>query len=286
MPRPGDRFFNKDYATTLRAIQKGGADAFYRGDIAKKIAADMEENGGILTFADLAQYRAIERAPVMGSYRGHTLYAGGPPVSTGIQLFESLHVLENYQPKAGARASTDADYLHYLVESWKVRDQLRRVADPERWPVDFEEHLTQGAREEAVREDRSEEGVALRAQPPDDQPTTPTAPTPRIGTGTTSFAVADAEGNMIAVTQTLGDVGRHVLRVEGSRLPLQQSPAIEPPHRRRLRQPGAVDALEHRGGADAGVREDRRQVKKCRGWRSGAPATRGFRCRSTTSSPA
>ena len=116
VPRPGDRFFNKDYATTLRAIQKGGADAFYKGEIAKKIAADMEENGGILTYADLAQYRAIERAPVAGHYRGHTLYAGGPPLSTGIQLFESLHVLENYQPKPGARASTDPDYLHYLIE--------------------------------------------------------------------------------------------------------------------------------------------------------------------------
>jgi gamma-glutamyltranspeptidase len=207
VPRPGDRFFNKDYANTLRAIQKGGADAFYRGDIAKKIAADMEENGGILTFADMAQYRAIERAPVMGSYRGHTLYAGGPPLSTGIQLFESLHVLENYQPRAGARASTDADYLHYLVESWKVRDQLRRIADPERWPVDFEEHLTKEHAKKLFAKIDPKKASRYERTPPDDQPTTPTAPAPRIGTGTTSFAVADAEGNMIAVTQTLSTWG-------------------------------------------------------------------------------
>ena len=207
VPRPGDRFFNKDYANTLRAIQKGGADAFYRGDIAKKIAADMEENGGILTFADMAQYRAIERTPVMGSYRGHTLYAGGPPLSTGIQLFESLHVLEHYQPKAGARASTDADYLHYLVESWKVRDPLRRIADPERWPVDFEEHLTKEHAKKLFAKIDSKKASRYERTPPDDQPATPTAPTPRIGTGTTSFAVADAEGNMIAVTQTLSTWG-------------------------------------------------------------------------------
>ena len=207
VPRPGDRFFNKDYANTLRAIQKGGADAFYRGEIAKKIAADMEENGGILTFADMAQYRAIERIPVTGSYRGHTLYAGGPPLSTGIQLFESLHVLENYQPKAGARASTDADYLHYLVESWKVRDPLRRVADPERWPVDFEEHLTIEHAKKLFAKIDPNTASRYERTPPDDQPTTPTAPAPRIGTGTTSFAVADAEGNMIAVTQTLSTWG-------------------------------------------------------------------------------
>lgn len=206
VPRPGDRFFNKDYAATLRAIQKGGADAFYRGEIAKKIAADMAENGGIITFADMAQYRAIERTPVMGSYRGHTLYAGGPPLSTGVQLFESLHVLENYQPKAGARASSDADYLHYLVESWKVRDPVRRIADPERWPVDFEEHLTrEHAKKLFAKIDPKK--ASRYERPPPDEPAAPAAPTPRIGTGTTSFAVADADGNMIAVTQTLSTWG-------------------------------------------------------------------------------
>ncbi|HUQ86757.1 MAG TPA: gamma-glutamyltransferase [Vicinamibacterales bacterium] len=207
VPRPGDRFFNKDYATTLRAIQKGGADAFYKGEIAKKIAADMQENGGILTFADLAQYRAIERAPVAGHYRGHTLYAGGPPLSTGIQLFESLHVLENYQPKTGARASTDPDYLHYLIEAWKVRDPLRRVADPERWPVEFEEHLTDEHAKKLFAKIDPKNASRYERTPPDDAPVTPTAPTPRISTGTTSFAVADAEGNMIAVTQTLSTWG-------------------------------------------------------------------------------
>lgn len=207
VPKPGERFFNKDYANTLRAIQKGGADAFYRGEIAKKIAADMDVNGGILTYADLAQYRAIERVPVVGKYRGHTLYAGGPPLSTGIQLFESLHVLEHYQPKPGARASTDPDYLHYLVESWKVRDRLRRVADPGRWPVEFEEHLTAEHAQKLFEKIDAKTASRFERQPPDEAPATPTAPTPRIGTGTTSFAVADAEGNMIAVTQTLSTWG-------------------------------------------------------------------------------
>ena len=207
VPKPGDRFFNKDYAATLRSIQKGGADAFYRGDIAKKIAADMEENGGIISFADLAQYRAIERAPVTASYRGHTLYAGGPPLSTGVQLFESLQVLENFQPRAGARASTDADYLHYLIESWKVRDPLRRIADPERWPVEYEEHLTKEHAKKLFAKIDAKKASRYERTPPDDPPATTTAPTPRIGTGTTSFAVADAEGNMIAVTQTLSTWG-------------------------------------------------------------------------------
>jgi gamma-glutamyltranspeptidase len=210
VPQPGDRFFNKDYANTLRAIQKGGADAFYRGAIARQIAADMEENGGLLTYADLAQYRAMERAPVSGTYRGHTLYAGGPPVSTGIQLFESLHVLEHYRPRPGARATLDADYLHYLIEAWKVRDPLRRVADPERWPVDYAEHLTPAHAKALFDKIDASKASRLQRQPPEDRtdgPPTPPTVTPRISTGTTSFAVADAEGNMIAVTQTLSTWG-------------------------------------------------------------------------------
>ena len=209
VPRPGDRFFNKDYATTLRAIQHGGADAFYRGEIARTIAADMEENGGILTYADLAQYRAIEREAVAGQYRGHTLYAGGPPVSTGIQLFESLHVLEQYKPKPGTRLVTDADYFHYLIESWKVRDPLRRVADPERWPVEFADHLTMEHARTLFQKIDPVKASRYERQAEDGQNGTPGAPTvtPRISTGTTSFAVADADGNMIAVTQTLSTWG-------------------------------------------------------------------------------
>ncbi len=204
VPRPGERFVNKDYAATLRAIAVDGAETFYRGDLARKIAEDMEQNGGVLTFEDLAQYRAIEREPVRGQYRGHTLYAGGPPVSTGIQMFESLQILEHYQPRPGARATMDADYFHHLIEAWKVRDPIRRVADPERWPVDFAEHLTlEHARTRFLKIDPRRASRYERV-PPD---TEPFMPLTRIGTGTTSFAVADADGNMIAVTQTLSTWG-------------------------------------------------------------------------------
>jgi gamma-glutamyltranspeptidase len=207
VPRPGDRFVNKDYAATLAAIQKGGADAFYRGEIAKQIAADMEAGGGLITYADLAQYRVLEREPVRGHYRGHALYASGPPVSTGVQLFESLQVLELYRPKAGARASTDPDYLHYLIEAWKVRDPVRRIADPERWPVDFAEHLTDEHAKKLFGKIDPVKAGRWERQTPEDAPTEPQAPQPRIGTGTTAFAVADADGNMIAITQTLSTWG-------------------------------------------------------------------------------
>ncbi len=128
----------------------------------------MEANGGIIGYADLAQYRAIEREPVVGQYRGHALYAGGPPVSTGIQLFESLQILENYQPRAAARTTTDADYFHHVLEAWKVRDQVRRVSDPERFPVEFAEHLTlEHAKKQFGKIDPKKASILERPQPDD-----------------------------------------------------------------------------------------------------------------------
>ena len=252
VPKPGERFVNKDYAATLRAIAKDGADTFYRGDIARKIAADLEENGGIMTFADLAQYRAIEREPVVGRYRGHTLYAGGPPVSTGIQLFETLQILDNYQPRPGARTTTDADYFHYALEAWKVRDQVRRVADPERWPVDFAEHLTAEHAKKLFEKIDPRKASRYERQPPDDAPP---PPTPRISTGTTSFAVADAQGNMIAVTQTLSTWGGTFYVSKGLGFLYNNHLRSSAHDAGRLRQHAAADAIEHGERADAGVRE-------------------------------
>jgi gamma-glutamyltranspeptidase len=205
LPKPGDRFVNKDYAATLRAIAQGGAQAFYRGEIARRIAADMERNGGLITVDDLAQYRAIERRPLAGRYRDHAVYSAPPPVSTGLQLIETLQILEN-RPSSGARSSatyaTDADYFHYAIEAWKVRDQSGRIADPALWNVDLGPHLdpahaaTLFKRIDPAKASRYGTGPQELTERPE-----------RIGRGTTAFAVADSEGNMIAVTQTLSTWG-------------------------------------------------------------------------------
>jgi len=200
VPRAGDRFVNKDYGATLKTIAKDGADSFYRGSIARRIADDMARNGGLITVDDLAQYRAIERRPLAGLYRGHRVYTAPPPVSTGATLIETLQILENYRP-AGSSYARDADFLHYAIESWRVRDQGPRIADPALWDVNLGPHLDPSHAAtlfkridpKAIFRDRSGPG--------------PDAPPERIGRGTTAFAVADADGNMIAVTQTLSTWG-------------------------------------------------------------------------------
>jgi gamma-glutamyltranspeptidase len=203
VPRPGDRFVNKDYGATLRAIAKGGAQAFYRGEIAKRIAADMAKHGGLITLDDLAQYRAIERSPLAGRYRDHAVYSTPPPVSTGLSLIETLQILQNYQPRPGATYSTDADYFHHVLEAWKVRDQAGRIADPALWTVDLRPHLDPQHAAALFKRIDPLKASKYRGDPPARGATVPE----RIGRGTTAFAVADAEGNMIALTQTLSTWG-------------------------------------------------------------------------------
>ena len=83
----------------------------------------------------------MERKPLAGRYRGHLVYSAPPPVSTGLQMVETLQILDNYTPKPGATYATDADYLHHAIEAWRVRDGGAQIADPERWPIDLGNHL-------------------------------------------------------------------------------------------------------------------------------------------------
>jgi gamma-glutamyltranspeptidase/glutathione hydrolase len=162
----------------------------------------MALNGGLITKEDLAQYAAIERKPVSARYRGHVIYTAGPPVSAGVSLLEALQILAHYPARPGASTTTDADYWHQSIEAWKVRDRITRIADPAHWFVEYEGHLDTTHAAERYR--RIDAGAAVR-YPEDAEDAFPQAE--RLGTGTSAFVVADAAGNMIAVTQTLSTWG-------------------------------------------------------------------------------
>ena len=218
---PGDRFVNKDYAETLRTIAKEGGQSFYRGSLAKRIAADMAANGGIINEEDLAQYRAMERKPLAGKYRNHLVYSVPAPVSTGLQIVETLQILDNYRAAPGATLSKDADFLHHAIDAWRVRDGGARIADPERWQVDLGNHLDPAHALERFKlidpkKVYSAQGGGRGGGPPVPEVLSAAnivddhqwgGPGGRVQTGTTAFVVADAEGNMIAFTQTLSTWG-------------------------------------------------------------------------------
>jgi gamma-glutamyltranspeptidase/glutathione hydrolase len=129
-PAKGEIFRNPLLADTLSAIAQGGRDAFYKGDIARRIDAYMRANGGYLTAADLAAHRSEWVEPVSTYYRGYDVWEL-PPNTQGIAALQMLNILEAYDLAKMGFGS--ADYLHLFVEAKKLafEDRARYYADPE-----------------------------------------------------------------------------------------------------------------------------------------------------------
>ena len=227
--RAGDSLRNPDLARTLRAIADSGAAALYTGDVGRRMVSDLRGRGNAMRTTDLARYFAVEREPVSGSYRGYTIYSSAPPVSGGATLVAQLNQLE-LKPHAEPYAD-DAPTLHAMLESWKLVPSTRgRIADPGLWPIRLDAFLSKDSAKVRWRC-----FDPARALTPDDirGDSLPCANAPtRVSaadsagdeecgdhgsaaittrfchrTGTTAFAVADADGNVVAVTQTLGTWG-------------------------------------------------------------------------------
>ncbi len=127
----GDRLVQIDLAETLQLIATGGADAFYTGKIADAIDAEMKRGGGLITKADLAEYRAVERRAIHGTYRGFDVYGPPPPSSGGMALVQMLNLSERFSLRDEGRWS--AKTIHIMIECMRRAycDRARYLGDPE-----------------------------------------------------------------------------------------------------------------------------------------------------------
>jgi gamma-glutamyltranspeptidase/glutathione hydrolase len=194
-----------DLAWTLGEIQKGGAKAFYTGEIARRIVADMKANGGIITMEDLAAYQPVERDPLVGTYRGYTVYTPPPASAGGATLLNMLNILEQFDLKAAGQGS--AASLHLLAETMKLAyaDRYRVLGDPA-----FVTAPVKGFTSKAYAIERarliSPDKVIPGADAPVGDPLKFESPS------TTHLSVADADGNAVSLTTTLGsDFGSGVM---------------------------------------------------------------------------
>jgi gamma-glutamyltranspeptidase/glutathione hydrolase len=133
-PHAGDVFTNHALARSLEAIAVNGRDAFYTGALARAIAADMAERGGILTERDLADHRADWVAPIRTTYRGCELLEM-PPSTQGFVALQMLNVMEGFD--VGAMGHNSADYLHLVAEAKKIAfaDRAAYLADRDAMPA-------------------------------------------------------------------------------------------------------------------------------------------------------
>ncbi|HEX4215334.1 MAG TPA: gamma-glutamyltransferase family protein [Candidatus Dormibacteraeota bacterium] len=188
-PGLGQVWRRPDYGWTLRQLAEGGADAFYRGDVAAELVRCSEKDGWILTLEDLAAQRTDIYEPIHTDYRATTVWQTRPP-SQGFVLLETLNLLEGFSV-----TRRDAARAHLMVEALKLAyaDRLRYSGDPR--VVDFSlDGLI--SKDFATRRREAIDPNHAAASAPGGEPSL-------LGQDTTSFCVADREGNMMSYIHSL-----------------------------------------------------------------------------------
>jgi gamma-glutamyltranspeptidase/glutathione hydrolase len=193
---PGELLIQSDLARTLKRIRDIGAKDFYEGETARLLAADMKAHGGIITLDDLKNYKAIERTPLTGKYRGYDVLTSPPPSSGGIGILQMLGVLEGTDyAKAGAGSAAE---LHMLAETMRryFADRSEHLGDPDFFKVPTPTLL-------------NPRYITHLRESIDPAHATPSAQIKPVTVATyesletTHFSIVDAEGNAVSMTYTL-----------------------------------------------------------------------------------
>ena len=193
-PSEGEVLINRDLAGSLRRVAAGGAEEFYRGELARKMVDSLGAAGGLFTREDFARHQADAYEPIATTYRGHTVYQTNPP-SQGFLLLEILNLVESYDLSSLGHNSPEA--IHLMVEAKKIAydDRNRLAGDPKLidWPVHQLISKQYAAKRVAeIRLDRVGH-LAPSLQPVD------------AHGDTTYFCVADGEGNCVSWVHSLSN---------------------------------------------------------------------------------
>jgi gamma-glutamyltranspeptidase/glutathione hydrolase len=207
----GELLKQPELASTLERIRRN-PDDFYHGELARQIATAIQKGGGIVTIADLAAYKVVERAPLHGTYRGYDVLSAPPPSSGGVTLIETLNILEGFDLHAARRNS--ALQIHLVAESYRRAffDRAVFLGDPDfveipvaqlmdkqyatLWRASIDPaHASESAKLQRPSMEKLDQSAAMHA--------------PYIGPekqDTTHYSVVDEAGDAVAVTTTLNDV--------------------------------------------------------------------------------
>jgi len=192
-PELGETFLQPQLAKTLRALATQGNAGFYRGDVGRRLVAEVRKYGGEWTAADLAAYRVKERTPIRFRYRDWDIVTAPPPSSGGIALAEILQVLEGWN--LGKLDEPHRVHLVTEAERRAYRDRTLYLGDPDFVQVPV------------ARLTSDDYAAGLRAGIHPDK-ATPSALLPGLnppleGQHTTHFSIIDKDGNLASVTQTI-----------------------------------------------------------------------------------
>ena len=206
-PVPGTRLKLPHLADSLRQIAAGGMETFYRGEIAHRIVKGNQELGGLFTEDDLADYKAEWQEPIGVDYRGYQVFTT-PPNCSSFQVLQTLKLMETFDQ--ASLSFQHPDTVHSLLEAVKlcVTDRIEHAGDPDYVQAPLAGLLSgdYAARQKQRIDPASAAIVAGEryALPRPEGALKPGSPEEFDGGMTTHFAVADRDGNVVTVTQTLG----------------------------------------------------------------------------------
>jgi gamma-glutamyltranspeptidase / glutathione hydrolase len=214
-PGVGEIFRNPSLAWTYRQIVEGGTRSFYRGDIADRVVACSDQQGGLLTATDLAEFTAHWVEPISTSYRGWNVYEL-PPNGQGIAALMMLNILENFPLREAGPHSIEG--MHTMIEAKKLAyaDMNRYVADPTFGEVPMAAMLSKTygrMRAKLIDPTRANGHFAAGTLPP-------------RGGDTTYLSVVDGEGNMVSLIQSNFSNFGSKLVPEGTGFALQNRGAL------------------------------------------------------------
>lgn len=210
---PGEIFRQPELARTLERIAANPkANEFYKGAMARELAAEVKRGGGLITEEDLAEYEVKERRPITGTYRGYDIISAPPPSSGGITLMETLNILEGYN--LGKMGDRSADSIHLTAEAFRRAffDRAELLGDPDfsQIPVAqlIDKKYADGWRQslDMMRATDSKEVHRPSSFGELDRPAALHQPyTGHESSNTTHYSVVDDQGNAVAVTTTLNE---------------------------------------------------------------------------------
>ncbi|MBI6527749.1 gamma-glutamyltransferase [Proteus vulgaris] len=193
--QPGDRLIQTDLANTLELIANQGADAFYQGEIPKKVEEASKQHNGLLTQEDFANFTIAETKPITCTYRGYEFISAPPPSSGGVTICQTLNILEGYDLKS--MGFNSAEYVHTLTEAMRhaYMDRNTFLGDPQFIKNPTEKLLSKAYATELRQQIKPNKATLSENVQP--------GIAPHESPETTHYSVMDKDGNAVSTTYTI-----------------------------------------------------------------------------------
>lgn len=191
-----DMLKQPELAHSLQLIAEKGTKGFYEGETAEKLVKAVQEAGGIMTLEDLKHYKAVEREPVRGQYRGYEVVSMPPPSSGGVHIIEMLNVLQQFP--IDEFGHNTAQTIHVMAEAMKhaYADRSEYLGDPDFYTVPVKQLTDKDYAQKIASQ------IALNKTTPSSE-IKPGNLAPYESDQTTHFSVVDKWGNAVSNTYTL-----------------------------------------------------------------------------------